>query len=163
MKGARWFFTPANYHKYTLCCYIVNEISLIFYINKVSYSPSSYLCMERQMLAKETHDLIQQLHADGMPKLRIANQLNLTHRTVVKHIKNPIWKPYKRANMGAADHKNKKDKLPLLKSLSVRELLDMDFRKREHDRTIAAYEDREAELSIAAYEDRMMKSRTGCS
>lgn len=61
------------------------------------------------MLSKETHDLIQQLHADGMPKLRIANQLNLTFHTVNKHVKNPEWKPYKRANVVPGNNDNKRE------------------------------------------------------
>lgn len=85
------------------------------------------------MLTKETHDLIQQLYADGIPKLRIANQLKLTHKTVNKHIKNPIWKPYTRANAVQGDNENECD----------------GFSRKQ--------------ISIAEYERRSMKSRTGCT
>jgi IS30 family transposase len=89
------------------------------------------------MLTKETHDLILDLHAQGMPKLGIAYKLNLTHKTVNKHIKNPIWKPYKRVKKVKIDNENKKDKIDKIDKIKG--------------------------LSIAAYEDRMMKSRTGCT
>jgi len=65
------------------------------------------------MLTKEIHDLIQKFHANGMPKLTIATQLKLTFNTVNKHIKNPIWKPYKRAVVAQVNNNNIVDGLTI--------------------------------------------------
>lgn len=114
------------------------------------------------MLTKETHDLIQKLHADGMPKLRIANQLNLTFHTVNKHVKNPEWKPYKRANVVPGDNDNKTKELPPARSLSLSEFLAMDFTNMPRRVTDKPDKSKDEGPSIEEYEDRMMKSRTGC-